>query len=196
MSRGWPEWSCKTWSRFYLDDILIFSKTEAEQFRHLETVLQLLRDSSLKAKLKKCEFFKNELKFLGHIVSANGMSPDPVKVQTVTDWPTPVSVYEVRAFLGLASYFRKYIHGCAATASRLIDLVKRLDKQDRKGKQLRWNKLPSAEVKRLRDAFAARWSSACARTFADLKAALSSALNHRQASKEVCVFSLVTFDEV
>ena len=159
----------------YLDDILIFSKTEAEHFRQLETVLQLLRDNSLKAKLKKCEFFKDELKFLGHIVSANGMSPDPAKVQTVTNWPTPVSVYEVRAFLGLASYFRKYISGYAATASPLTDLLKGLDKQDRKGKQLRWNKLPLAEVKRPRDAFAALWSSACARAFANLKAALSSA---------------------
>jgi Reverse transcriptase (RNA-dependent DNA polymerase) len=90
----------------YLDDILIFSKTEEEHFQHLEQVLSLLEQHDLKAKRTKCEFFKPELKFLGHIISAGGMRPDPKKVAAVQDWPVPKSVYEVRSFLGLSNYIR------------------------------------------------------------------------------------------
>ena len=159
----------------YLDDILVYSDTEAEHFRHLEEVLTRLRKHDLKAKAAKCEFFKPELKFLGHIVSAAGMRPDPKKVQAVTDWPTPESVYEVRSFLGLANYFRKYIQGYSSIAAPLFDLLKGLPSTDRKGKLLRWNRLPPAEVTRLKADFAARWTSACATAFDGLKQALTSA---------------------
>ena len=87
----------------YLDDILIFSRSEEEHFQHLEMVLKLLRDSKLFAKMKKCDFFKPELKYLGHVVSTAGIKPDPAKVQTISDWPTPTSVNEVRQFLGLSN---------------------------------------------------------------------------------------------
>ena len=130
----------------YLDDILIFSKTEEAHLRHLAHVLALLRKHDLKAKMAKCEFFKPELKFLGHIVSVDGMRPDPAKVATVRDWPTPVSVYEVRSFLGLANYFRKYIRGYSTVAAPLTDLLKGIHKQDKQGKLLRFNRLPPAQV--------------------------------------------------
>jgi len=93
----------------YLDDILVYSRTEAEHIKHLRIVLDVLRRHDYKAKLAKCEFFKQELKFLGHIVSTGGIKPDPAKVQVVHDWPQPRSVYEVRSFLGLANYFRRFI---------------------------------------------------------------------------------------
>ena len=159
----------------YLDDILIFSKTEEEHFQHLEQVLSLLEQHDLKAKRTKCEFFKPELKFLGHIISAGGMRPDPKKVAAVQDWPVPKSVYEVRSFLGLSNYFRKYIQGYSAVAAPLTDLLKGLTKEDKQGKLLRWNRLPPAQVERMHADFASNWSDACEKAFQDLKAALTSA---------------------
>ena len=159
----------------YLDDILIFSKTPAEHLQHIEQVLKILSQQQLKAKRVKCAFFKPELKFLGHIVSASGMRPDPAKVSTVMDWPTPVSVYEVRSFLGLANYFRNYIRAYSAIAAPLTGLLKGLDASDKRGKLLRWNRLPPAQVAAMKAEFAPRWTPACADAFAQLKAALTSA---------------------
>jgi hypothetical protein len=85
----------------YLDDILIFSKTEEEHYAHLSHVQSCLRQGGQKAKMSKCDFFKAELKFLGHIVSSSGMKPDPAKVQVVVDRPVPQTTFEVRSFLGL-----------------------------------------------------------------------------------------------
>jgi hypothetical protein len=87
----------------YLDDILIFSKTQEEHFQHSRLVLDILKGNDLKAKLSKCDFFKSEHTFLAHIVSAAGMQPDPSKVAVVSDWPVPKNVYEVRSFLGFAN---------------------------------------------------------------------------------------------
>jgi Reverse transcriptase (RNA-dependent DNA polymerase)/RNase H-like domain found in reverse transcriptase/Integrase zinc binding domain/Chromo (CHRromatin Organisation MOdifier) domain/Retroviral aspartyl protease len=161
----------------YLDDILIFSKTREEHYEHLRIVMDLLRKHDLKAKMKKCEFFKTELKFLGHIVSREGMCPDPAKVATIVNWPRPRSVYEVRSFLGLANYFRRYIKGYAATAAPLTDLLKGLDKKDRTGKAMRWRRIPEAEVQRLEEEFSQRWAAnpKCQQSFETLKHALVSA---------------------
>ena len=81
--------------------------------------------------MKKCDFFKPELKYLGHVVSTSGIKPDAAKVQTISDWPTPTSVNEVRQFLGLSNYFRKFSRGYAATASPLSDLLTGLSKRER-----------------------------------------------------------------
>jgi len=89
-----------------IDDILIYSKTEAE---HLKIVLQVLKEKKLYAKLSKCEFWLNEVSFLGHIISGNGIVVDPSKVYVVSQWETPKSVTEVRSFLGLAGYYRRFI---------------------------------------------------------------------------------------
>ena len=159
----------------YLDDILIFSKTEEEHLQHLASVLQVLRDNNLKAKLKKCDFFKPALKYLGHIVSSEGLYPDPAKVQVVTEWPVPQSVYDVRSFLGLANYFRKYIKGYAAITAPLTDLLKGLDKQERKGRSNRWARLSPSEAERLKASFAVRWTPAHQTAFMQLKEALTSA---------------------
>ncbi|GKA26473.1 putative reverse transcriptase domain-containing protein [Tanacetum coccineum] len=86
----------------FIDDILVFSKSKEEHEEHLRTVLQILRQEKLYAKFSKCEFWLSKVAFLGHIVSAEGITMDPAKVEAITKWPRPTSVTEVRSFLGLA----------------------------------------------------------------------------------------------
>ncbi|KAL4037925.1 hypothetical protein IC575_001527 [Cucumis melo] len=86
----------------FIDDILIYSKTEAEHEEHLRIVLQTLRDNKLYAKFSKCEFWLKQVSFLGHVVSKAGVSVDPAKIEAVTGWTRPSTVSEVRSFLGLA----------------------------------------------------------------------------------------------
>ena len=88
----------------FVDDILIYSQSEWEHEYHLRIVLQLLRDHQLYAKFSKCEFWLTEVRFLGHVVSASGVSVDPEKVEAVMSWERPKSVFEIRSFLGLAGY--------------------------------------------------------------------------------------------
>jgi Reverse transcriptase (RNA-dependent DNA polymerase) len=95
----------------YLDDLLIYSKNDAEHLQHLEIVLGILRKNKLYAKLKKCEFQQPSLKFLGHIVSADGLKVDPSKVAVINNWPRPRTNKELRSFLGLANYFRRFLQG-------------------------------------------------------------------------------------
>jgi RNase H-like domain found in reverse transcriptase/Reverse transcriptase (RNA-dependent DNA polymerase)/Integrase zinc binding domain/Chromo (CHRromatin Organisation MOdifier) domain len=108
----------------YLDDILIYSDNPEQHMRHLELVLQRLRQHKLYAQLAKCDFGLSELKFLGHIIGEFGVKPDPAKVQVVQDWPEPTNAAELRSFLGLAQYFRKFIQGYAQVASGMYDLLK------------------------------------------------------------------------
>jgi hypothetical protein len=109
----------------YMDDILIFSKTREAHLTHIEEVLHCLRSNHLSAKFKKCQFFKDEVKFLGHIVSARGVQPDGDKVQVVMHWPIPKTQTEVKGFLGLTNYFRKFIKSYAALVGPLNDLTKK-----------------------------------------------------------------------
>ena len=109
----------------YLDDILIYNKIERKHAEHLELVLALLSKQQLYAKLSKCEFQKQKLKFLGHIVSAQGIQVDMAKVQVICDWPQPTTVKEVRSFLaGLANYFRRFVQGYSSLVAPMIELTK------------------------------------------------------------------------
>jgi hypothetical protein len=103
----------------YLDDLLVFSKTQEEHLAHVRKVLERLREHKLYAKLVKCQFMASELKYLGHVVGRDGIKPDPDKVQVIKDWPTPTGVHSVRQFLGLANCFRKFIRGYSAIAAPL-----------------------------------------------------------------------------
>lgn len=108
----------------YLDDICVFSKTAEEHIKHLDTVLSILGRAGKYLKLKKCHFLRKELEFLGHIVDAHGVRPDPKKVEAVESWPTPRCVKDVRQFLGLANYFRRFIQGYAKLAFPLHQLTR------------------------------------------------------------------------
>lgn len=108
----------------FLDDILIFSRTLEEHQLHVEKVLTKLRESKLYAKESKCDFFKEEVEFLGHHVGRNGVRMMEDKVKAIVDWPTPSKVADVRAFLGTAGYYRKFIRGFSAIATPLSDLTK------------------------------------------------------------------------
>ena len=89
------------WCIVYLDDIIIFSQDPASHIERLEAIFKKLAKAGLKLKPSKCEFFKKRIKYLGHIVSKEGVSTDPQKVEAVLNWPVPRTVYDVRAFLGL-----------------------------------------------------------------------------------------------
>jgi hypothetical protein len=93
----------------FIDNILIFSKNEEEHDKHLCLVFQKLRDNQLYAKLNKCEFWLKEVAFVGHIVSEGGISVDPSKVKDVLSWNTPQNVSNIRSFLGLTGYYRRFI---------------------------------------------------------------------------------------
>ncbi|KAM7492457.1 hypothetical protein LguiA_035378 [Lonicera macranthoides] len=93
----------------FIDDILIYSKSDEEHENHLRLALQVLRDHQLYAKLSKCDFWMSKVKFLGHVVSSNGISIDPTKIEAVLKWERPRNVTEVRSFLGLAGYYRRFV---------------------------------------------------------------------------------------
>ena len=129
----------------FLDDILIFSKTLEEHERHVKAVLDKLRASKLYAKESKCEFFKTEVEFLGHMVGRDGIRMMDDKVQAISEWPTPTKVGDIRAFLGTAGYYRKFIRDFSAIATPLTELTKEAVKFEWAAKhQAAFNKLKSA----------------------------------------------------
>ena len=87
----------------------MYSKSEEEHAEHLRIVLQVLKEKRLFAKFSKCEFWLREVNFLGHVISTGGIAVDPSKVDAVMQWESPKSVFEVRSFLGLAGYYRRFI---------------------------------------------------------------------------------------
>jgi hypothetical protein len=105
----------------FIDDILIYSKNDSDHEEHMRMVLQKLRDNQLYAKVTKCEFWLDEVPFLGHIISKGGISVDPAKVTTIVGWKILSSVTEVRSFLVLAGYYRRFIEGFSK--SEAYDLI-------------------------------------------------------------------------
>ena len=93
----------------FIDDVLVYSKSREDHEEHLRTSLQILRDNQLYTKLNKCEFWLEKVSFLGHIISREGLVVDPSKIEAVVEWKRPDSVTEIRSFLGLAGYYRRFV---------------------------------------------------------------------------------------
>ena len=131
----------------FIDYILVYSSSSEEHSEHLRIVLQTLREWQLYAKLSKCLFWLYRVAFLGHVISAEGVSVDPQKIKALVNWKPPKNVSEVRSFLGLAAYYRKFVEGFSRIAAPLTKLTRKDVKYD--------------------------WVDACQQSFEELKARLT-----------------------
>jgi hypothetical protein len=109
----------------YIDDILIFSKTFEDHMRHVKIVFDILKEANLMVKLKKCEFCKPNIEFLGHIVGRNGLKPDPKKIEKIQKMKPPTNIKEIRSFHGLCSYYRKFVKNFSSIVKPITELVKK-----------------------------------------------------------------------
>uniref|UniRef100_A0A151UGZ5 Transposon Ty3-I Gag-Pol polyprotein n=1 Tax=Cajanus cajan TaxID=3821 RepID=A0A151UGZ5_CAJCA len=109
----------------FIDDILIYSRTPEEHGKHLRLVLEILKAKQLYAKLSKCEFWLDEVKFLGHVISVEGIVVDLAKVESVLQWERPRTVTDIRSFVGLAGYYRRFIEGFSKIVTPLTQLTRK-----------------------------------------------------------------------
>ncbi|XP_070029059.1 uncharacterized mitochondrial protein AtMg00860-like [Nicotiana sylvestris] len=134
----------------FIDDILIYSRSEAEHADHLRTVLQTLQDYRLYAKFSKREFWLTYVAFLGHVITGDGIKVDGQKIEAVMTWPRPLNPTDVRSFLGLAGYYRRFVEGFSSISTPLTKLT-------HKGAKF-------------------QWTEACEQSFQELKKRLTTAL--------------------
>jgi len=109
----------------YLDDIIIFSKSFDQHLKDIQIVFDTLQEAGLKLNLKKCSFFKETVSYLGHIISKDGILPDPQKQEAINKYPVPTNADQIRSFLGLANYYRKFVDNFAEKAHPLTELTKK-----------------------------------------------------------------------
>ena len=114
-----------TWqiALIYLDDVLVYSRTFEEHLKHLRLVFDRFREAGLKLKPTKCNFGQSRVNYLGHVITPDGLQPDPSKIKAVQEYPVPRTVKDIRAFMGLANYYRKFVKNFAKMASPLHELT-------------------------------------------------------------------------
>eukprot|EP00253_Pinus_taeda_P027714 PITA_27714 len=127
----------------FIDDILIYSRTIEEHHKHLGIILQTLREHQLYAKFSKCDFFKEEIQYLGHVITKDGIAVDPEKIKAIMEWPVPKYVADVQSFMGLAGYYRRFVEGFSKVAFPITSLQK-------KGKLFHWTPNCQKSFKKLK----------------------------------------------
>lgn len=130
----------------FFDDILVYSKTYNEHLRHLEEVLSILQAHQLFIKASKCSFCQNQLEYLGHIISREGVATDASKIQNMLEWPIPNTVKQLRGFLGLTGYYRRFVQGYGTMCKPLTELLKKGTFQWGKEAQEAFDKLKTSMV--------------------------------------------------
>ena len=115
----------------FIDDILVYSRNEEEHQEHLRMVLQTLKENQLYAKFSKCEFYKDKIQYLGHIISEQGLAVDPDKIKAIKEWPVPTDVSAVRSFMGITGYYRRFVEIFSAIPYPITSL-------QRKGVKFEW----------------------------------------------------------
>jgi hypothetical protein len=133
----------------FLDDILIYSSSRDQHYKDVSAVFDLLQQHKLYVKMSKCEFFKQELVFLGHIVGKGSVKMCPDKLDAIRTWPEPTNIHELRSFLGACSYYRKFIKDFSKVAAVLFDLTKNESQQWtwRDEHKMTFNQLKDALIK-------------------------------------------------
>ena len=126
------------WCIIYLDDIIIFSKTPEEHLRRLKGVFERLAKAGLKLKPSKCEFFRDSLWYLGHVVSPKGIATDPKKIEAIQRWPIPRTVTDIRSFIGFMNYYHRYIKNYAKISWPLHELTSG-ENAKRKRQRVEWD---------------------------------------------------------
>ncbi|GJW32527.1 putative reverse transcriptase domain-containing protein [Tanacetum coccineum] len=124
------EKSYKGLEKVFIDDILIYSKSRKEHEGHLKLILRLLKEEELYAKFSKCDFWLSKVKFLGHVIDNEGIHVDPAKIESIKDWASPKTPTEIRQFLGLAGYYRRFIKGFSKIARPMMKLTQKSVKFD------------------------------------------------------------------
>jgi hypothetical protein len=127
----------------FFDDVLIYSRSEEEHEEHLHLVLQKLQEHRLYVKLSKCEFWMKQIAFLGHVISKGGIFVDPSKVYDVLSWNAPTSVSDIRSFLRLAGYYRRFIKGFSKISKAMTELLE-------KDRKLEWTPTCEASFQELK----------------------------------------------
>ncbi|GJT85038.1 putative nucleotidyltransferase, ribonuclease H [Tanacetum coccineum] len=140
----------------FIDDILIYSKSKEEHEKHLKLILELLKKEELYAKFSKCEFWISTVQFLGHVIDSQGIHVDPAKIESIKNWAAPTTPTEIRQFLGLAGYYRRFIEGFSKIAKPLTKLTQKnikfsWDKDEEEAFQLLKEKLCSTPILALPD---------------------------------------------
>lgn len=146
----------------YLDDLIVFGRSLEEHEERLIKVLDRLGEAGLKISLDKCQFCQPKVKYLGHIVSADGVSPDPAKVEAVTTWPQPTDLKTLKSFLGFCGYYRRFIANYAAIVRPLTELTKGYAPTQKSRKH---SKDPTRSYLKESEPFGDRWDQACTDAF-------------------------------